>query len=105
MAKDEDPLLVAAREGHADVVKKLLAKGVKPRVDSWKHTALHLCAIDGHLEVAKLLLAHGVDPNARNKSGQTALLTASDMFAGPAFFRLLLDHGADASVRDKEGKS
>jgi len=105
MAQEDDPLLVAAREGRANVVKKLLAKGVEPRVDSWKQTALHLCAIDGHVDVAELLLAHGIDPNARNKSGDTALLIAADMFAGPAFFRLLLEHGADASVRDKEGES
>lgn len=105
MANAVEPFLTAAREGRADAVKKLLAKGVKPRTDSWKQSALHLCAIDGHIEVAKLLLAHGLDPNALDKSRMTPLLRAVDMFASPAFVRLLLDHGADATVRNDAGET
>ena len=103
MPKADDPLLTAAQEGRVDVVKKLLARGGKPRTDSWKNTALHLCAIDGHTEVAKVLLAHGFDPDALNKSHSTPLLIAVGMFASPAFVRLLLDHGADATVKDDKG--
>ena len=109
--KASDALLEAAGDGRTAVVKKLVGKRGKPATDSWKRTPLHLCAIDGHQAVAELLLSHGHDPNARDKSGDTPLLTAVWMFAGrtdgpaPAFIRLLLDHGADASAKNKEGKT
>lgn len=62
------PLYLAASEGHAVVVRKLLAAGA-----NWRHqlmgfngstgTAIHAAARNGHAEVVQVLLQAGVDPN------------------------------------------
>lgn len=61
-------LYLAAGEGQASVVARLLAAGADPRRPAQgpfgsTGTPIHVAARHGHLEVVRLLLEAGVDPN------------------------------------------
>ena len=50
------PLHEAAKGGHVNVVKMLIAAGIKPSAqDIQLKTALHYAAKEGHVTVARLL--------------------------------------------------
>jgi len=61
-------------EGHLDVVKFLLERGVDPNVrNNPGDTPLHYAAERGHLDVVKFLLERGADPNVRKRLWQYAV--------------------------------
>lgn len=77
---ETDALLRAARAGHADTVKSLLASAkadVNGR-DERGHTPLIEAARFGHNDVVQALLVAKADVNARNSDGKTALMLASE---------------------------
>jgi ankyrin repeat protein len=60
--RDASPMLIAARQGRADVVALLLELGMD--VDVWDETeqrGLHNAVMGGAIDVVKLLIAHGAD--------------------------------------------
>ncbi len=76
---ETDALIRAARAGHADVVKSLLAGGkadVNGR-DDQGNTPLIEAARSGHDDVVQALLVARADAGAKNDQGQTALSLAS----------------------------
>lgn len=76
---ETDALLQAARAGHADTVKSLLAGGradINGR-DERGNTPLIEAARAGHDDVVQALLVARADPNAKNDGGQTALSLAA----------------------------
>ena len=76
---ETDALLQAARAGHADTVKSILAGGkadVKGR-DERGNTPLIEAARAGHDEVVQALLVAKADTSTRNDEGQTALALAA----------------------------
>jgi GA-binding protein transcription factor beta len=57
---------MAAAHNNLELVKLILAKGVKIDArDSVKMTPLHWAAEAGHLDMVKFLVANGADPVAR----------------------------------------
>ncbi|KAL5093284.1 hypothetical protein Trisim1_011088 [Trichoderma cf. simile WF8] len=97
------PLMVAAHEGHHDVVQLLLANGADVNVISksgggWKRssTALEAAAMRGHLSVVQLLLANGADPKL--PGNDWALLQAAEN-GHAAVVQLLLTKGADINKK------
>ena len=65
----------SARNGHVNVVARLLNAGVDPesREDrGW--TPLHLCCFHGHKDVALLLIGRGVSIDAKDDKGTTPLM-------------------------------
>jgi ankyrin repeat protein len=89
------PLLLAARNGHRDLVAFLLRKGAK--TDIGGVTPLHEAAMAGHIEVCRLLLQHKLDVNAKTRDGRTALFYSS--YADHLeVAKLLVDHGATLDV-------
>ncbi|CAN8002658.1 unnamed protein product [Ixodes hexagonus] len=66
-------LHLAARNGHTDIIRCLLAAGVDINRSTLRGTALHEAAMHGKLEVVRLLIQSGVDVNKLNSSEQTAL--------------------------------
>lgn len=73
------PLLVAASNGSAGVVKALLAAGANPNVRSTDGaTPLMTAAASGSVEAVKLLLDQGAELNAKDSArGQTPLMFAA----------------------------
>jgi ankyrin repeat protein len=73
-----EALLNAARAGHADTVKSLLAaKDVDVNATDEKgNTALIEAARYGHNDVVRALLIARADSNAKNLEGKTALMYA-----------------------------
>ncbi len=98
-------LMYAAKDGHADIVRELLAAGAKLNAkDNDGDTALMYAAIDNRAEIVKDLLMAGADVNAKNNNGTTPLIAAS--LRGRAEpVRALLAAGADPQVKDSKGKT
>ena len=72
------PLLVAARNGHADTCGLLLAHGsnVNEVKHDTEHTALHLAASRGHNASVEALLSWGAEVNPHDHAGWTPLSVA-----------------------------
>ena len=73
------PLHLAAKEGHAVVVRALLDGNAK--VDAKNEddmTPLHLAAKKGHAVVARMLLEKKADVNAEDEDGVTPLHLAAE---------------------------
>lgn len=100
----ERPLVVAAGEGRAGIVRELLNAGAT--VDALAapgFSALGIAALRGHADVVRLLLRHGAAADRPNADGSTALTLAISLDHG-AVVDLLLDHGADPRRRDHAGR-
>jgi len=92
----------ASRNGHVNIVKKLLDNGADVNAKNWgKSTALMNASRGGHVDVVKLLLDNGADVNAKSGSGWTALMNAShndqSVTNAPIIVTMLLDNGADVN--------
>ena len=93
------PMGQAARRGHTNVIRALLAHGVDPNLregrDAPQGRALWHAAQRGDSEMARLLLEAGADPNAGIESSGTAAWMAKE----PELRRMFEEHGGcvDAS--------
>lgn len=81
-APDKDgwtPLMYAADEGHLEMVKLLLQRGVNVNgLSGFNETAL-MCAADrGHFEIAEMLLDAGADPTVFNDAEEDVFYLAAD---------------------------
>jgi ankyrin repeat protein len=84
------PLMFAAEDGRADLVRLYLSLGANPDATSHGATALHYAVRMDEEETVKVLLAAGCDVNAMDVDDETALQHCnSDQMK-----ELLLDHGA-----------
>jgi len=71
-------LIIAAKNGYADLVKLLIAAGANINViNNSCNTALIYAVKEGHKEIAKLLITAGADINIQDKNGYTALMLAA----------------------------
>jgi ankyrin repeat protein len=98
---DVTPLMVAAEEGHAEVIETLLAAGADVNAeDSLKRTAMMIAIRWKHEAIALRLLEAGADPNVKDLSGEPVLSQAID--AGLwSVAHALLDGGAEPQPRGK----
>lgn len=100
-------LMVAASQGHGDVVDWLLDAGARPDIATDDgDRALSLAAARGHVEVVEILTGdERVDVDARDGSGWTALMSAS--LHGHARVVALLLARADLAVNmaDADGRT
>ncbi|CAL8309504.1 unnamed protein product [Boreogadus saida] len=114
MANNCSPVLTAAREGDAVVLRELLRHGAevnsRSKVLLWSSGAsvssgpLYLSAVYGHMECFKVLLAFGADPDynctdggllSRIKQPKTVLEMCLRHGCGVEYVRLLIDFGAN----------
>ena len=92
------PLYFAAMNGHSELVRILLGRGVD--VDAVatdnRTTPLHKASSGGHIDIMLLLIVHGANVNARDEIQSTPLHYAQDAET----VQLLIDHGVDIHARD-----
>jgi len=66
-------LMIASKEGKAEIVKLLLEKGVQVNMqDSYGLTALSFASQMSRTEIVKLLLGKGADPYLKSNEVKTA---------------------------------
>ena len=117
-ANDRTFLHVAASNGCGKVVELLLAnkadinavgtEELRTASDRLRTVGgckpLHAAALHGHQNVVELLLGHGAEADARDSSGGTALMVASE-FGHGAVVEALLARGAEVDARAHDGRT
>lgn len=98
-------LMIAAAEGHREVVQYLLSKGANPNLRN-RHgrTALMFPVNYRFLAIAKLLIDKGADPNAVDEQGRGMVIVATEKNY-PDVLKLLLAAGARPDVKTSDGKN
>ena len=75
------PLVIGAREGHEEVLKKLILAGADVGMQiAHSDTALHLAALNNHIQSGVLLVEGGASTRIKNILSQTPLDVASKEF-------------------------
>ena len=94
------PLSLAATNGNAAMIEKLLKAGEDANavVSESGDTVLMLAARTGKPDAVAMLLTHGADVNKTNATGQTALMWAAAE-RNAAAVQVLVDHKADLAAR------
>jgi ankyrin repeat protein len=95
-------IMVAALNGHIELVKKLQARGADINPRGW--TPLAYAASNGKTDVVQYLLGVGADINARSPNGTTPLMMAV-RGGHEATVDLLLAKGADPNLRNQNDAS
>jgi hypothetical protein len=93
-ANQSQALLLAANNGHNDIISFLLDHGANIHVRN--DLALQWAADNGHLETVRLLLDRGADVNAENDIALEWAVESGHL----EIVRLLIDHGADVKSDD-----
>ncbi|HUW36862.1 MAG TPA: ankyrin repeat domain-containing protein [Rhodocyclaceae bacterium] len=96
----DSALLLAAFNGRAQAVEKLVAAGAAINPKGW--TPLIYAAFGGYTTIARLLLEKGADVDAAAPNGVTALMAAARN-GHLKTVQLLLDHGARLDLRNQDG--
>ncbi|XP_066515512.1 ankyrin repeat and SOCS box protein 12a [Hoplias malabaricus] len=109
------PVLTAAREGEAEILRQLLKHGAeadgRSKVTLWTGVGsvcggpLYLAAVYGHLDCFRILLLHGADPNYNcaeeravsrvTTQKRTVLEMCLTHGCNPEFIKLLIEFGAN----------
>jgi uncharacterized protein len=104
-AKSSSALLDAALEGRKTAVLRELDSGVPVNSSDRRGWTPLMWAVDGgHLELMRDLVTRGADLNARNGSGDTALLVAL-WHRRTAEAELLMAGGADVKIANDDGRT
>ena len=100
----EPPLLIAALNGHADVVAILLEKGSDVEIrNKGGLTALHAAAYGGHLDVVELLVAKGAAVNDQKNFYHMSPLHAAAEEGHADIVAFLLANKAEVEATERNG--
>jgi ankyrin repeat protein len=94
-----------ARKGDAEMLQRLLEKGLPPNLRNHKgDTLLMLASYHGHLEATRVLLEAHADPEIRNDNGQSPIAGAA--FKGELpIVKVLVEHGAQVEGSSGDGRT
>lgn len=96
-------LVLAARQGNAAIVKRLIKAGAKVNVkNSTGFTPLMAAVLNDHLKAAKVLISAKANVNARTPDGTTPLIMASRT-DDVRMIKMLINAGADIHARNSKG--
>src|SRR5580658_1524712 len=97
------PMLLAAVNGSAAMIEKLLKAGADPNAALTKtgDRALMMTARTGKTAAVAVLLDHGAQVNAKETWGDTTALMWAVSEHHPAVVKVLIDHGADVNAKSK----
>ncbi|QDW08246.1 ankyrin repeat domain-containing protein [Wolbachia pipientis] len=96
-------LMVAALNGHANIVEVLLEKGAHVNEKDWRDmTPLHLAALNGHANILEVLLEKGAHVNEKGWRDTTPLHLAA-FYGHASVVEVLLEKGANVNAVDSEG--
>jgi ankyrin repeat protein len=100
------PLILAAANGHLDVVKYLCDKGAQIEVmgTMGHRTPLHGAALKGHLDIVKLLCARGANVHAVGDMGDTPLIWAAE-YGQISVVQYLCEQGAGVEAMTSNGST
>jgi ankyrin repeat protein len=96
---DLRPLHLAARHGHAEVVKILLEHKapLSSSAGTSKHVPLHVASMYGHAAIVRLLLDGGADANVRN-ADKTNAMGCACMTGNHKVVEILAEAGCDMAI-------
>jgi Domain of unknown function (DUF6438)/Ankyrin repeats (many copies) len=107
-------LMLASAMCQVGAVRKLLDWGARVDLEDREGdsalmgAAAAFCSPEGgrqaQVAIIQLLIQHGADPNARNRIGETPLMTVTT-YGNIAALRALLNSGARPELRDQNGRS
>ncbi len=106
-ANQDAPLVMAAYQGHTEIVRLLLEAGADiTAVDpGMKATALHAAAYAGRTEAARLLIEHHIDINKQGPvNGYTALHDAIWQ-NNIETAKVLIEAGANLNLKSHSGET
>ena len=98
------PLIMAAKEGHVELLGELLAAGATPNPPDVSHTPIRGAAIFGRLACVEALLKANADPNALSAGAKTALMGAA-MNGHADVAKLLLANAAKPELKNEFGET
>ncbi|XP_071111355.1 serine/threonine-protein phosphatase 6 regulatory ankyrin repeat subunit C-like [Haliotis cracherodii] len=105
--KRKTPVMLAARNGHKEVVELLVKKGANLSLayNAAGSNVLHLACFNGHVDVVKYLLSqNAVDVNSRGWKQRTPVMRAAHS-GNKEVVELLVNKGADLSLLNKKGSN
>jgi uncharacterized protein len=101
------PLLVAARDNHAEIVKELLANGAQVRVTDWvfKGSPIHKATYNGRPDILKMLMEHpGIDLDVQGQINGYSPLHDALWHGYTECAEMLIFAGARLDTRGHDGK-
>ena len=104
-AEGGTPLHTAARGGHLEVIKFLIANGADVnarRKDG--ESAVSEAVFNGHIDAARFLIASGANINNVGAEGHTPLHWAA-LHGNVDAATLLMERGAEVTIKDKDGRT
>ncbi|KAI1127614.1 ankyrin repeat-containing domain protein [Nemania abortiva] len=95
-------IVIAAREGHKQIVQTLLFLGTYITYHKHLLTAFVIASAHGYVDIVRLLLDYGVPIDNEDSNGWTALTYA--VYEGrEAMVQVLLEHGAEIENKNSRG--
>lgn len=103
--KGETPLMIAVKNGRADIVKLLIDSGADIGAkDDFEYNAFHHSAYQERADIVRILLANWADVDGVSRYGRTALHIAADRGHG-SVVKVLKEAGANLKLKDRNGKT